>query len=296
MSQNELLEFETKIMTPSTPVEKEARKLLMESKTLKDEILQKYEGVLEPFIEKQTKTEIYKGFLRLVRTIYLPSPNKNWTVLDFSTLKVDIPELKDAFFEHPLIQDIWKLDLTWRNTSKISPKITTLEGLHDLFLSYCELKEIPEAVFQIKKLQDLVLLGNHLKTLPTEIENLQQLEYLNVASNQLKSLPDSVFNLPALQSLYVQRNYGLKEISPAIGDLSNLQQLDISGCPIESLPDSFWALKNFTYLTFSGTKLKDIPDEIFECPNLRKLDVSGTAVSPARKKELKEKLGDIVKC
>jgi hypothetical protein len=82
MPNTELYDFETKIMTPSSQIEKEARQLLMDSDTLQGEIMNKYGVVLRPLLEKKTKSELYKAFLKLVRALHLPNPDEEWTVLD----------------------------------------------------------------------------------------------------------------------------------------------------------------------------------------------------------------------
>lgn len=54
-------EFEKKLMTPSKEVQMEARKMLMGSKELKDVLLEKYEPVLKPLIEKNNKNRNIQG-------------------------------------------------------------------------------------------------------------------------------------------------------------------------------------------------------------------------------------------
>lgn len=110
--------------------------------------------------------------------------------------------------------------------------------------------------------------------LPDEIGNLEALNNLTIGrtsnqliGNQITALPVSIGNLKELETLDLGYN-GLTSLPPSIGNLSSLVLLDLSFNRIDYLPISFGNLSNLVILDLCGNLLEDFHDSF---ANLRKL-------------------------
>jgi Leucine-rich repeat (LRR) protein len=68
---------------------------------------------------------------------------------------------------------------------------------------------------------------------------------------------------------------GLTELPPEIGQLTNLQELDLWGNQLTVLPPEIGQLTNLRWLDVAGNQLTVLPPEIGQLTNLRWLDVAG---------------------
>ncbi|KAG2481094.1 hypothetical protein PVAP13_J683266 [Panicum virgatum] len=152
-----------------------------------------------------------------------------------------------------------------------------LKCMH-LKLSNCSsLQELPESLCGIKQLQHLKLSScNCLQWLPEAIGNLADLQYLNMSECQeIKKPPESMMKLHNLLHLDLSGCGGMEmwlklrlvcckvNAVDFIGNLTNLEGLDLSGNPLVCLPKSVGNLKRLQMLNLSYCqKLLSLPDSI----------------------------------
>ena len=79
-----------------------------------------------------------------------------------------------------------RLDLSFNNLVKISPRVGELTNLQQLWLNDNPLREIPLEVSQCRKLRELDLKNTYVITLPREIANLGNMIYINMDNCPLK--------------------------------------------------------------------------------------------------------------
>lgn len=292
----EIILFEEKLMTPSTQVQKEAYKMLVESKELKAAIYEKYAPIIKHAVNKNSAKSLYDCLKSLIDQLFIPKPNEDWDILDLSKMKGDkLTSLSDEFFEFPLIQNIWQLDASNHEINSISKNIEKLKKLKRVVIANNQLKELPENILKLESLEELVLANNQLNSLSEEIAQCTKLEYLNLRYNEFTEIPNVVYKIPSLTGLNLSGNRKVEYASEIIAQLKNLRELDISNCAIKKLPDSFWEKQSLMYLNFANSSIEEIPDAIFNLPQLKSLDLTGAVLSDERKYDLAVKLGDIVK-
>ena len=102
--------------------------------------------------------------------------------------------------------------------------------------------------------------------LPREIGSFKQLETLRLTGHRLTSLP--------------------KEI----GLCTNLKEIEVMYCSLESLPKEIGNLKKLEKLELEGNKLTSLPKEIGLCKNLRKIDLNDNRI-----KSLPKDIGNLKK-
>lgn len=188
----------------------------------------------------------------------------------------------------------------------INPSVKVMD------LSEQGLTEVPSWIGNLANLKTLNLDRNQLKCLPEAIGNLQNLEELSLVGNDLIGLPDEIGNLTNLKSLdlgcsfvySVSSRYQfnnppncneLSTLPATIGQLDNLEVLNITGNPMTSLPDEIGNLDQLRELLagkayrvnldawlcltdcesyhYAGVELTRLPESIGNLSNLEILDM-----------------------
>jgi Leucine-rich repeat (LRR) protein len=90
------------------------------------------------------------------------------------------------------------------------------------------------------------------------------------------SLPSCIAKLKSLDKFteLVFNNWGTKYLSEGIGDLSNLEYLNLGYNNITEVPPSLGKLTNLQYLFLHSNQLTDLPDELSSLTNLTDLTIS----------------------
>ncbi|XP_074589422.1 disease resistance protein RPS2-like [Curcuma longa] len=107
---------------------------------------------------------------------------------------------------------------------------------------------------------------NNIALLPDEPQ-CPDLIYLHLRNNHpLKNIPNEFFShMPCLRVLDL-RYTSIEELPPGIGNLSQLQLLELSGTRIASLPREIQGLVNLRYFALSSiTHLRSIPGAVIPC-------------------------------
>lgn len=110
----------------------------------------------------------------------------------------------------------------------------------------------------------------------------EEVRWLSLRNPSFLKLPEALFGFKNLQELTIfnkDANYSntklpLHEIQEAIGKLSQLKRLSISGAALEHLPESIGQLTELEQLNISNCQLNTIPQSIFELPKLKYLWLS----------------------
>lgn len=179
--------------------------------------------------------------------------------------------LKHLFLDHNSIAEL--------------PDLSQLAHLERCALSYNELTAFPEALLQLPNLKSLFLEHNDIAALPALPEQ-STLETLDLAYNHSSDVPASLCNLSGLQVLNLSGN-GVKRL-PDMSMLSNLtklllvnneldalpnlppnlQDLNVSGNLLATLPDSVSQLSHLAFLDLSDNRLEALPSSIVQLPHL----------------------------
>ncbi|GKV24477.1 hypothetical protein SLEP1_g34088 [Rubroshorea leprosula] len=91
-----------------------------------------------------------------------------------------------------------------------------------------------------------------LRTIPSSFFNqMPVLKYLNLSHTSIRSLPVSLFELDSLENLILRCCKLFMELSPQIGQLHNLLELDLDDTQIGGLPKDIEMLSNLEILKLS---------------------------------------------
>ncbi len=180
------------------------------------------------------------------------------------------------------------------------------------------LDKFPKEIFEFKNLRRLSL--PWIKKISTKIDKLDKLEVLKFDYGQVQ-LPKSVGNIKTLKELHwsaFRKGIGL-ELPKEIGQLENLEILNLFCSKIKFIPEEIFKLKKLRGLSIQGCDyLTELPKEIqglenlevlivsmskfiklpFEITNLKKLkifDFSKTPLEKQAKNKSEKTLGMLIK-
>ena len=154
--------------------------------------------------------------------------------------------------------------------------LATPEEVRVLDLSGQSLTELPAEIQQLKNLRTLILSDNDLKVVPAEIAKLEGLHeiYLNGNTHlDAKSTLNRLGELSQLEVLDIS-NCALTFVPYDIGYLTNLKQLDASDNYLLALPDEVKYLRKIESVDLSNNQLKDVDFMIAFWQKLKRLDLS----------------------
>ncbi|XP_044512061.1 disease resistance-like protein DSC1 [Mangifera indica] len=123
----------------------------------------------------------------------------------------------------------WKENIYCQCPGFVLPPLSALCSLKELFLSFCNLTEIPEDLCCMSSLKTLNLNGNNFESLPSRIKQLSRLKRLYLRDcNMLQSLPELPPCLRVLEATNCKRLQSLPKLP------SSLEELDPSELEIVS--------------------------------------------------------------
>lgn len=157
---------------------------------------------------------------------------------------------------------------------EISPCIRYLDKLENLHLFKNAVSTIPKELCSVYSLKILDLGKNFVIKIPKEIKFLTNLTDLSLYDNEeLKVFPKYLLNVVSLRKLNLESTNMESGIPEMITMLSNLVDLNIRDNDILFLPDNIGDLTNLEKLNLKLNKLKYIPKSITKLVNLTDLDL-----------------------
>jgi Leucine-rich repeat (LRR) protein len=168
-----------------------------------------------------------------------------------------------------------------RITNPLSEKIGQLDSLQILDIHLCRIPgEIPAALTQLSELREIHAYWNEFTgTIPENIGDLQKLEYLDLSNNDLEApLPASLWTLVKLTYLDIgsMRNLGGGEALPEeVGDLEALVELDVNGSDFAGpLPAAIGNLSELETLNIQNNSFTAFPAEFGQLKKLKFLFIT----------------------
>ena len=132
------------------------------------------------------------------------------------------------------------------------PKDEDWENAKEIYLMDNELTVLPENP-RCPKLSALFLQRNYkLRTIPTSFfDHMRALQTLNFSRTGIKFLPNSIVRLVGLKRLFLNDCHRFMRLSPKVGELKQLEVLELEGTEIMDLPQEIEKLTNLTCLEVS---------------------------------------------
>ncbi len=170
---------------------------------------------------------------------------------------------------------IIRLEFPYQGLTNLSPRISELPYLTDLWIDNNELTTLPPEIGMLTSLADLNLAGNPLTSLPPEFSQLENLSILYISADQM-GLLEQISHLPKLRFLSVSNGFSNEPavIPPQIGLLTQLTELDLPYLGLTSSAAGDRVAVQSAILYLRGNELDTLPPEVGNLSNLSTLDVS----------------------
>ncbi|KAI4903572.1 hypothetical protein NFI96_032909 [Prochilodus magdalenae] len=176
-----------------------------------------------------------------------------------------------------------------------------LPNLIELYLHSNNIAIIPQAIGNLVKLQSLDLSDNALQVICPEIGRLRSLRHLRLANNQLKFLPQAsalfsglplsssgrhaskvcirimCFCLPVCLSVCLSVCLGDDMLE--LGDLKELETLDVSMNLLRTLPERLAQCLSLQCLTADRNRLHCVPRQLCLLPDLNELSMAANCLT-----------------
>ena len=165
-----------------------------------------------------------------------------------------------------------ELRLHDQRLERLPEDVRRLQDLKKLDVSGCRLSSLPEWLPELESLESLDLGGNPFSGLPSSVWLMPSLRELGMSGAPLRSI-SAVGTLTRLEVL-VLSGVGLKTLPATLGSLINLRVLDLGGNPIQSVSPALERLDKLTQLHLWGHRLPRIPKAIASLTRLELLDLS----------------------
>ncbi|KAL8263971.1 hypothetical protein R6Q59_022101 [Mikania micrantha] len=197
-------------------------------------------------------------------------PDSFGQLINLLDLDLHANQLKSLPESFANLSNLINLDLSSNHFTQLPDLIGNLTSMQVLIVETNDLEELPYTIGSCSSLVALKLDFNQLKGLPEAIGKLKCLEILtlhynrlDVSFNELEGIPESLCFATNLETLNIGKNFAdMTALPRSIGNLENLQVLDISGDQIKSLPESFGLLTKLKIFRAEETPLEVPPKEI----------------------------------
>jgi Leucine-rich repeat (LRR) protein len=225
-------------------------------------------------------------------------PQEIWSLKNLKTLSISghagITEFPAEFAQ---LENLEELEINYCKMSRIPEEVARFKKLKKLSLHYSpfsndvfglspkerfalDLPAVVKSLAACPAFNELYVrgfdIGEGYISLPL-LKNLKKIEFWHLYTKPSAdgNLLDSLCRIATLESLVIYgTDFGIKELPPAIGNLSNLKTLSIVGNPFRNIPPSFYSLENLETIEFMGCCVKELSEDISRLKKLRQLMLS----------------------
>lgn len=170
----------------------------------------------------------------------------------------------------------------------IPEELKSLQHLEELRLCQVPATVLPAWLFSLPKLRKLEINYMDFKNIRPPLKSGEsRLKELEIVGCPFETLPSDTCTVDSLEIIHIRRDLAraemLKGLPEEFGQLENLRELTIEGCPLEGLPESFGKLRFLEFLKITRDegffakvepRIKELPVSFSELKNLRVLDLS----------------------
>eukprot|EP00253_Pinus_taeda_P003101 PITA_03101 len=159
---------------------------------------------------------------------------------------------------------------------RLPDSLGNLANLHHIYLNHCSaLESLPDSFCKLIKLQHLDLSDCINLIMSSEtLGNVSTLLYINLSGcRKVEVFPPQVLHQVSLRKLYLTHT-NIKGLPSAIGELHDLEVLDVGPLSDTQPPPSLWNIQSLKELgLFECKELKCLPAALGDIRNLKKLQI-----------------------
>ncbi|QCX01705.1 leucine-rich repeat domain-containing protein [Aggregatimonas sangjinii] len=130
------------------------------------------------------------------------------------------------------------------------------------FLNGTGINILPPEIGMLKNIQVLICVCEDLKVIPSEIGQLEKLLAFSVTESKIEGLPASLNLLTQLNVLSIFNNNQFVRLPAGIGNLTNLEALNLSGNSLTEIPAELANLTQLEILSLENNPVTHIPQAV----------------------------------
>jgi Leucine-rich repeat (LRR) protein len=195
---------------------------------------------------------------------------------------VGLTSIPDEIYE---LKNLKHLEIRRMNELWFDPSRFDGSGIHKLVLANVTTRIMSDEGNPIALQLDLfpnlteLVLGDEMSEVPASLYDLTQLTHLEIYSAGLSEISPAIGNLVNLEFLNLSSNEGLETLPNEMGNLVNLSELNLNACSFSELPVCLGNLTALTSLDVQYNPLVTIPEFAGNWVNLTHLYLSNTGIS-----------------
>ncbi|MCQ4088478.1 leucine-rich repeat domain-containing protein [Saccharibacillus sp. JS10] len=150
-------------------------------------------------------------------------------------------------------------EYTGSGSAAILPRLHEIESLRKIDLFDAGVEQLPESLFELPHLQSLTIWTSNLHPLPSSIGQARHLQHLKICNGSHPAPnQDPEWKVPAKEELK------LVSLPEEMGQLTQLQELDLTYTGLTDLPTSFKHLQKLKWLSLTNHKMDQQPAVLAE--------------------------------
>lgn len=170
------------------------------------------------------------------------------------------------------------LDLSKMGVTNLPDELGELVSLTSLMCWNNNLNSIPSSFTKLTGLTDINFNNNRFNLIPEPISAITGLNKLCINLNRISVVPDFIGCLTNLKQLLLgdqfHETFSTGSLSNALGMVTNLQILDLSGWNLNAIPDWIRNFNKLEMLNLCRNQLSLLPDCLIYCSRLSYLNIS----------------------
>eukprot|EP01091_Cochliopodium_minus_P010233 TRINITY_DN2670_c0_g4_i1.p1 TRINITY_DN2670_c0_g4~~TRINITY_DN2670_c0_g4_i1.p1 ORF type:complete len:994 (+),score=344.34 TRINITY_DN2670_c0_g4_i1:3-2984(+) len=118
-----------------------------------------------------------------------------------------------------------------------------------------------------------------IKSLDKIISEKPSMKKFNFSKNELNDIPNNINELIEMECLDLSYNISLSVLPKEIGELKQIQELNLNGTLVNQFHSHYLCLENLNSLHLQNTKMTKVSPLFFQLPSLKSLDLSFNQIS-----------------
>lgn len=204
---------------------------------------------------------IYSGITDISESIIFKIEEKNVALIKFHTEPLSKREFSIILDALPSFKQVRSLIITDCKGMDLSDILRSLQKLESIFVSKGSINNF-SGLNQNNNLTHLSFTNMNLASLENILTWHKNLIGLVISQDSFTCIPECIEDLHSLEYLVLPDNPNLSSLPDSIGNLKNLQILDVSNCPIHNFPNSIGKCENLHKIRLNGCPIYDLPESM----------------------------------
>lgn len=177
------------------------------------------------------------------------------------------------------------------NTSSVDANYSNVADINfyyyfeDECFAECVANAMNKVPYEAVTEEELASFSGEISVFGDEVESLAGIGYLksiselSVSKCSVEEIPSEFSQCNKIKRLDLHKAFCLEKLPESIGELKELEYINVNLTPLKNIPESIGNLKNLKYLYAAATSIAAVPESIGNCESLIILDLHSTKIT-----------------